>query len=124
MILPQQQSQAKVYTLDEYIEEEENVKFPEVPIDILDTKKAEMSNVDKEIESRLVKLKFFNQTWLKDVSETEAKKTDNEVSNANNVKEETDDQVVAVEVENDVKWGRLGDCDDYFWTTPDEREEK
>ena len=28
------------------------------------------------------------------------------------------------EVENDVKWGRLGDCDDYFWTTPDEREEK
>ena len=28
------------------------------------------------------------------------------------------------EVENDVKWGRLGDCDDYFWTTPDERQEK
>ena len=27
------------------------------------------------------------------------------------------------EVENDVNWGRLGDCDDYFWTTPDEREE-
>ena len=26
------------------------------------------------------------------------------------------------EVENDVNWGRLGDCDDYFWTTPDERE--
>ena len=25
------------------------------------------------------------------------------------------------EVENDVNWGRLGDCDDYFWTTPDER---
>lgn len=28
------------------------------------------------------------------------------------------------QVENGVKWGRLGDCDDYFWTTPDEREEK
>ena len=28
------------------------------------------------------------------------------------------------EVENDVNWGRLGDCDDYFWTTPDERKEK
>ena len=27
------------------------------------------------------------------------------------------------EVENDVNWGRLGDCDDYFWTTPDEREQ-
>ena len=26
------------------------------------------------------------------------------------------------EVENDVNRGRLGDCDDYFWTTPDERE--
>ena len=28
------------------------------------------------------------------------------------------------EVENDVNWGRLGDCDDYFWTTPDERRER
>ena len=28
------------------------------------------------------------------------------------------------EVENDVNWGRLGDCDDYFWTTPDERGKK
>ena len=28
------------------------------------------------------------------------------------------------EVENDVNWGRLGDCDDYFWTTPDERREE
>ena len=28
------------------------------------------------------------------------------------------------QVENGVKWGRLGDCDDYFWTTPEEREEK
>ena len=27
-----------------------------------------------------------------------------------------------LDVENDVNWGRLGDCDDYFWTTPDERE--
>ena len=27
-------------------------------------------------------------------------------------------------VENGVKWGRLGDCDDYFWTTPDERGKK
>ena len=27
------------------------------------------------------------------------------------------------EVENDVNWGRIGDCDDYFWTTPDERGE-
>jgi len=28
------------------------------------------------------------------------------------------------QVENGVEWGRLGDCDDYFWTTPDERSEK
>ena len=28
------------------------------------------------------------------------------------------------QVENGVKWGRLGDCDDYFWTTPDERGKK
>lgn len=28
------------------------------------------------------------------------------------------------QVENGVEWGRLGDCDDYFWTTPDERIEK
>ena len=27
------------------------------------------------------------------------------------------------QVENGVKWGRLGDCTDYFWTTPEEREE-
>ena len=27
------------------------------------------------------------------------------------------------QVENGVSWGRLGDCDDYFWTTPGEREE-
>ena len=25
------------------------------------------------------------------------------------------------QVENGIKWGRLGDCDDYFWTTPEER---
>jgi hypothetical protein len=25
------------------------------------------------------------------------------------------------QVENGVKWGRLGDCEDYFWTTPEER---
>ena len=28
------------------------------------------------------------------------------------------------QVENGVKWGRLGDCSDYFWTTPEERENK
>jgi hypothetical protein len=28
------------------------------------------------------------------------------------------------QVENGVKWGRLGDCQDYFWTTPEERENK
>jgi len=27
------------------------------------------------------------------------------------------------QVENGVDWGRLGDCEDYFWTTPEEREE-
>ena len=27
------------------------------------------------------------------------------------------------QVENGIKWGRLGDCTDYFWTTPEEREE-
>ena len=24
------------------------------------------------------------------------------------------------EVENNLKWGRLGETDDYFWTTPNE----
>ena len=28
------------------------------------------------------------------------------------------------QVENGIKWGRLGDCSDYFWTTPEERENK
>jgi hypothetical protein len=27
------------------------------------------------------------------------------------------------QVENGIIWGRLGDCTDYFWTTPEEREE-
>jgi len=27
------------------------------------------------------------------------------------------------QTENGVEWGRLGDCDDYFWTTPEERNE-
>ena len=87
--------------LDEYFEEEDDLKFPEVPNDIPDPKKAEVWNVDKEIESRLVKLKFFNQTWLKDV--TESKKTDNEVSKTDILIEDTDDQLVAVEEENNVK---------------------
>jgi len=28
------------------------------------------------------------------------------------------------EVENELEWGRLGDCDEYFYTTPEERENK
>ena len=28
-----------------------------------------------------------------------------------------------VDVEYAPNWGRLGECDDYFWTTPEEREE-
>jgi len=26
------------------------------------------------------------------------------------------------EVENELEWGRLGDCDEYFYTTPEERD--
>lgn len=25
------------------------------------------------------------------------------------------------QVENGIRWGRLGDCDEYFWQTPEEK---
>ena len=81
----------KSYTLDEYIEEVDDFKLPEVPIEMHESEKIELVNIDEEIEKRLIKLKFFNQTWLKDVSKTESKKTNTEVSSADNVVEETDD---------------------------------
>ena len=68
------------YRLDEYIEEVDDFKLPEVPIEMHESKKVELVNIDEEIEKRLIKLKFFTQTWLKDVSKTESKKTNTEVS--------------------------------------------
>ena len=57
--------------------DEEDLKFPEVPTETFETMKANLGNLDtkvnsceEDIERRLTKLKFFNQTWLKDVPET------------------------------------------------------
>ena len=66
-VLPQEARNPNVLTLDEYIEVDENINLPEVPSNVLEPKE---DNLDKEIESRLTKLKFFNKTWLNNVSTT------------------------------------------------------
>ena len=60
------------------------------------------NSCDKDIERRLTKLKFFNQTWLKDLSKTKTmmgKRKDHDVPNAaHDAVEESDDKVPAVGV--------------------------
>ena len=71
--------------LDKYMEEDDDIKLPEVPIDILDTKKGKVANLDDKIERRLTRLKFFNQTWLEDVPTNlsiKSNETDVKLSNA------------------------------------------
>ena len=62
---------------DDCQEMEEDPRFPEVPNDNLDPGKTDLGNLDtkandlSDIEERLTKLKFFNQTWLKAVPKTQ-----------------------------------------------------
>ena len=75
--------------------------FESVKADFVD---ADMiaNSCDKDIERRLTKLKFFNQTWLKDLSKTKTmmgKRKDHDVLNAaHDAVEESDDKVPAVRV--------------------------
>ena len=75
--------------------------FESVKADFVD---ADMiaNSCDKDIERRLTKLKFFNQTWLKDLSKTKTtmgKRKDHDVPNAaHDAVEESDDKVPAVRV--------------------------
>ena len=82
---------------------------PEVSTETFQTVKAVFVDVDmianscdKDIERRLTKLKFFNQTWLKDLSKTKTmmgKRKDHDVLNAaHDAVEESDDKVPAVRV--------------------------
>ena len=73
--------------------------FESVKADFVD---ADMiaNSCDKDIERRLTKLKFFNQTWLKDLSKTKTtmgKRKDHDVPYAaHDAVEESDDKVPAV----------------------------
>ena len=75
--------------------------FESVKADFVD---ADMiaNSCNKDIERRLTKLKFFNQTWLKDLSKTKTmmgKRKDHDVLNAaHDAVEESDDKVPAVRV--------------------------
>ena len=75
--------------------------FESVKADFVD---ADMiaNSCDKDIERRLTKLKFFNQTWLKDLSKTKTtmgKRKDHDVPYAaHDAVEESDDKVPAVRV--------------------------
>ena len=97
-----------ICTLDNYHSE----------IDEVDASTSEMPDEHKsfnliELENGQFALYPNNRCRIYDISMTpqEAKMPDFKVSTE------------YYQVENDVNWGRLGDCDDYFWTTPDEREE-
>ena len=71
--IPQKVWKTNVVKPNEYIEEEkeDELKLPDVPSGTPELDKAEFGNLDtkpnpfEDIESRLTKLKFFNQTWLK-----------------------------------------------------------
>ena len=60
------------------------------------------NSCDKDIERRLTKLKFFNQTWLKDLSKTKTMMgMRKDVPNAaHDAVEESEDKVPAVGVLN------------------------
>ena len=68
--MPQEHQKMKISKLDKQ-EHEEDLKLPEVSTETFETVKADFVDVDmkanscdKDIEKRLTKLKFFNQTWL------------------------------------------------------------
>ena len=106
--MPQEHQKMKISKLDKQ-EHEEDLKLPEVSTETFETVKADLVDVDmkanscdKDIERRLTKLKFFNQTWLKDLSKTKTmmgKRKDHDVPNAaHDAVEESDDKVPAVGV--------------------------
>ena len=68
--MPTQNHKPKILKLDEYFDQENDIYLPEVPSEILEPKKADLVYRDEEIERRLTKLKFFNQTWLNDAIKT------------------------------------------------------
>ena len=68
--MPQEHQKMKISNLDKQ-EHEKDLKLPEVSTETFETVKADLVDVDmkaiscdKDIEKRLTKLKFFNQTWL------------------------------------------------------------
>ena len=68
--MPQEHQKMKISKLDKQ-EHEKDLKLPEVSTETFETVKADSVDVDmkanscdKDIEKRLTKLKFFNQTWL------------------------------------------------------------
>ena len=68
--MPQEHQKMKISKLDKQ-EHEKDLKLPEVSTETFETVKADLVDVDmkanscdKDIEKRLTKLKFFNQTWL------------------------------------------------------------
>ena len=71
--MPTQNHKPKILKLNEYFDQENDIYLPEVPSEILEPKKADL--VDEEIERRLTKLKFFNQTWLNDAIKTRPTKS-------------------------------------------------
>ena len=68
--MPPEHQKMKISKLDKQ-EHEKDLKLPEVSTETFETVKADLVDVDmkanscdKDIEKRLTKLKFFNQTWL------------------------------------------------------------
>ena len=82
-IVPQVR-QKRISKLDKNNEQEVvDLMFPEVPNETFESVKAEVENLgskgnsrDEDIERRLTKLKFFNQSWLKNIPETRSRNTD------------------------------------------------
>ena len=75
--MPQECQKTKISKLIKHKEHEEILELPEVPTETFETVRADLVNVDmkanllnEDIERKLTKLKFSNQSWLKDVSKT------------------------------------------------------
>ena len=105
--------------LDEYEEKEEDLKLPEIPSELLDPMEVETVDLDKEIESRLTKLKFFNKTWFEEVPKNltiKSEKTDDEVSRTVNEavnNDENEDPAIKLDLElNDHEADRVLDFEE------------
>ena len=98
--IPTQNHKPKILKLDEYFDQENDIYLPEVPSEILEPKKADLVYRDEEIERRLTKLKFFNQTWLNDAIKTRPtkSKTYPEVPSGSHDTIDDNEEVTMVEV--------------------------